>query len=371
MPTDDVLTNAAVGAAGATGSRRGGAPVRPAFHQRLFRTRPEDVLPLAIEHQRIYVLPTRRGWAFLGSLVLMLVASVNYSLSLGYALCFLLTGLFSATLLHTYRNLAGLELRRVDADTAFAGERLPFAVHLANPSALARHDLVVRTRAERTSTGRIRGGRARGARPGDRRATAPVEGRGDVAAGAGADVTLDVPTERRGRRTLGRLTIESDWPLGLWRAWSYAHAAVDGLVFPAPEPAPPPLPLEPEAAAGALARQGTRGDVAGLRPYVPGDVPSTIAWKSLARGQGLHVRTFDDESGRSRTRLTLASTGLADLEARLSRLAAWVLVAEGSGGDYTLELPGATIGTERGPARRLEALSALALHGDPNGGTRS
>ena len=100
-------------------------------------------------------------------------------------------------------------------------------------------------------------------------------------------------------------------------------------------------------------------------------MPSTIAWKSLARGQGLHVRTFDDESGRSRTRLTLASTGLADLEARLSRLAAWVLVAEGAGGDYTLELPGATIGTERGPARRLEALSALALHGAPNGGTRS
>ena len=101
---------------------------------------------------------------------------------------------------------------------------------------------------------------------------------------------------------------------------------------------------------------------------MPGDVPSTIAWKSLARGQGLHVRTFDDESGRSRTRLTLAATGLADPEARLSRLAAWVLAAEATGGDYTLELPGATVAADSGPARRVAALSALALHGAPDDG---
>lgn len=320
------------------------AVARLPFHQRVFRTRAEDRLPVALEHQRIYILPTRRGWAFLGSLALMLVASVNYSLSLGYALCFLLTGLFSATLLHTYRNLAGLALRHVEAGSAFAGERLPFALAIANPSRLDRHGLRVRTRGEK--------------------GTPPVEGRTDVAAGARAELALDVRAAVRGRLALGRLTLDSDWPLGLWRAWSYVHAPVHGVVFPAPEPEPPPLPVEPDAAAGALARQGGRGDVAGLRPYVPGDVPSTIAWKSLARGQGLHVRTFDDESGRSRTRLTLAATGLPGLEARLSRLAAWVLAAEAGGGDYALELPGVALAAGRGPAQRREALTALALHGE-------
>ena len=335
---------AARGAAGGAADDATGGRSRVPFLQRVFRTRAEDTLPIRIEHRRIYILPTRRGCAFLGSLLLMLIASVNYSLSLGYALCFLLTGLFSATLLHTYRNLAGLELRHADADTAFAGDRLVFSLTFANPTRLARHGLRVATRAR-----------------GD---AAVAETRTDVAADARAETTLDVPTARRGRHALGRLTIESDWPLGLWRAWSYVHAPVHGLVFPAPEREPPPLPVEPDATSGAIARQGSRGDVAGLRPYLPGDVPSTIAWKSLARGQGLHVRTFDDEAGRSRTRLTLGAAALPDLEARLSRLAAWVLAAEGAGGDYALELPGTVLGANRGPAQRREALSALALHGE-------
>ena len=312
--------------------------------QRVFRTRAEDALPIRIEHRRIYILPTARGWAFLASLLLMLVAAVNYSLSLGYALCFLLTGLFSATLLHTYRNVAGLELRHVAAaDSAFAGEPLPFVLALADPGGRARHGLRLRTRAD----GAVPAARARI----------------DVPAGARAETVLEIATRGRGRHPLGRVTLESDWPLGLWRAWSYVHAPVAGTVFPAPERDPPPLPAEPEAAAGALSRQGARGDVAGLRPYLPGDEPSTIAWKSLARGQGLHVRTFDEESGRSRVRLTLGATGLSDVEARLSRLAAWVLAAEKAGSDYALELPGVALEPGRGAARRHEALVALALHG--------
>ena len=50
--------------------------------QRLFRTRALDLLPHKVEHQRIYILPTRRGWAFLAALLLMLIASINYALSL-------------------------------------------------------------------------------------------------------------------------------------------------------------------------------------------------------------------------------------------------------------------------------------------------
>ena len=69
--------------------------------QRFFRARPEDVLPLKIEHQRIYIVPSKRGLAFLTALAVCLIASINYQLNLGYALSFLLSGLFFASSLHT------------------------------------------------------------------------------------------------------------------------------------------------------------------------------------------------------------------------------------------------------------------------------
>jgi len=63
--------------------------------QRLFRTKPQDSLPLTLKHERIYILPSARGMAFIGVIAIMLLASINYGLNLGYALCFILIGLFS------------------------------------------------------------------------------------------------------------------------------------------------------------------------------------------------------------------------------------------------------------------------------------
>lgn len=330
-----------------------GTTTRPAglsgIRQRVFRFRAEDVLPLLVEHRRIYILPTGRGWAFLGALFVMLIASVNYALSLGYALCFLLTGLYSATLLSTYRNLAGMAIRRIEPATTFSGEPLAFVITLSNPSRLARHGLRLVTRKDDAGT------------------SSSVTG--DIAAMSEHRAELRVPTAQRGHHALGRLTLESDWPLGLWNAWSYLHVDIGGIVFPAPERQAPTLPAEPfEADAGAPQR-ARRGDVAGLRPYVAGDEPGTIAWKSLARGQGLHVRLFESERAMASTTLTLSNTRLIGTEVQLSRLTAWVLAADAAGADYALELPAARIASASGPAQRQAALTALALHGDPRSAT--
>lgn len=305
------------------------------FKQRLFRTRPEDTLPLHIEHQRIYILPTGRGWAFLLVLLIMLVASINYSLSLGYALSFLLTGLFTATLLHTYRNLAGLSLLQIDTGTSFCGEALPFKLHLQNTS--------------------------RSDRSGIRVNTASHDAGIDISAGDYASVDLLLSTQKRGSQALGRLTLRSDFPLGLWTTWSYIHTSAEGLVFPQPEANPPPLPVDSSDAKAMAMRHASQGDVAGLRNYQPGDPLASIAWKTAARGQGLHVRTFEDTDGGSNTRLTLTSTAETSLEAQLSRLTAWVLHAEAAQHDYSVEIPDHAQAYAHGPAQRFAALTAFAM----------
>ena len=290
------------------------------FRQRLFRTEANDTLPLPVTHDRIYILPRRRGWAFLAALLIILVASINYGLSLGYALCFLLTGLFAATLLATYRNMAGVKLHSVADADAVAGEPLLFDAVLTGKNPHSEH-IDIELHGERCYA------------------------RADVHAGSRTKLELLRPTDTRGVQPLGRLTIESDYPLGLWRSWAYIHAPVVGYVSPQPENQPP----EPPAASSTPEQQPdgltdttattTHGEFAGIRPYRAGDSTAAIAWKQLARGTGLHTREFHPEHSPDRLSLSWEQTNaLSDTEARLSRLAAWIHMAHRTARPYTLDL---------------------------------
>lgn len=312
----------------------------PDMHQRLFRGRPEDALPLTIEHKRIYILPSLRGLAFVVSLLLMLVASINYDLSLGYALCFLLTGLFAAALLHTYQNMAGLRVQSIEAHSCFAGDAAYFDVTLASTRGNSRHGIALDARSLGASTlVHI----VNTDKPGEAR--------------------LRAETERRGPLWLGRLTLSSTWPLGLWRTWSYVHFPVSATVWPAPEQDPPPLPVAPGDDGEGRTQQSIDGDVSGLRDWRADDAPSRVVWKRMAVSDEPKVRLLEAASQPSLSDLTLDTTRLSAREAQLSRLTAWVLASEQQGCDYTLRLPELLLPSGRGTAHRSASLNALAHHG--------
>ena len=58
----------------------------------------------------------------------MLLTSLNYALSLGLGVTFLLGGLVAAALLHTFRNLAGIEIKPLAASDAFVGGHVVFSL---------------------------------------------------------------------------------------------------------------------------------------------------------------------------------------------------------------------------------------------------
>jgi len=307
------------------------------YRQRLFRDAPDDRDPVVLRHRRIYILPTRRGLAFLATLTMMLITSLNYALSLGFAVTFLLAGLAAAALLHTFRNLAGLELRPLAAGETFAGGTLPFTLALAGGQA-PRYGVTI----------------AAG------KGSAPTV---DVPPEAALPVTLEVPTVRRGRVALGRVTLSSDYPLGLWRGWAYVHFPLSGVVFPAPETEPPPLPTGAGGHhVGALAR-GEEADLAGLRAYIEGDAPQRVAWKAVARGAGWYTKQFEGSGGGGPADLNWHVTPTTlSAEARLARLTAWVLSAERAARPFALTLPGVALPPGQGRDHRRAALTALALY---------
>lgn len=103
------------------------------FRQWALRGKAPEPVPVVLSRRRVYVLPTRAGLAFSATLLVMFLSAVNYSLSLGHALVFLLVGLGLAAILATFRNLVDLRLRPGHAPPVFAGETARFGLILENP----------------------------------------------------------------------------------------------------------------------------------------------------------------------------------------------------------------------------------------------
>ena len=162
----------------------------------------------------------------------------------------------------------------------------------------------------------------------------------DIAAGARVAVTLDVAAPQRGRLALGRVTLSSDFPLGLWRGWAYVHFPLAGIVFPAPRSRAPPLPR------GAWRRRSpSRGRERRRRSRGPARIPARrpAAARRLesrrARRRLVHARNSKAPAAAVRWRSTgTRCRPTLDVEARLSRLTAWVLAAERAARPFALRI---------------------------------
>jgi uncharacterized protein (DUF58 family) len=291
---------------------------------------------VTLTQRSIYILPTRQGFAFAFVLVLMLLGDINYNLSLGYVLTFLLTTMGGMSMLHAFRNMAQLQVHAGHVDPVFAGDAARFIFHVHNPSKLDRYQLNLHD---------VQGHQAVF----------------DVAAQGHSETVLSIPAPQRGWLKSGRLTLYTRFPLGLFHAWSYLHFDVRCLVYPKPAAR---IPLPAVSADSGSGKESVAGDeeFAGLRGYVAGDALPRIAWKALARGQGLQVKQFNAQQGRE---LWLDWTQLAAIadERKLELLARWVLDAELQGLRYGLRLPNVELPPAQGPSHRTECLRALALYG--------
>jgi uncharacterized protein (DUF58 family) len=296
-----------------------------------------DSDPVALHRRRIYILPTALGLGYGMSLFGMLLASMNYSNSMGFALTFLLAGLGLVTMHWCHQNLSGVVARGFRLRPAFAGGMARLELTLENTGREARRDL-------RASCGGVSSAHQ------------------DLAPGRLAEFHVDLPAGRRGRRVVDRIGLDTAFPFGLFRAWAWLHPACEGIIFPAPaEHAPRPPSGGPEDAGGQWDERRGEDDFAGLRGFRMGDSPRHIAWKAAARGDELPVKQFAG-SPRGSTWLDWDSLPAMPVEERLAVLCRWVLDAHAGGGAFGLRIPGAQIPPALGPAHRHRCLAALALY---------
>ncbi len=298
---------------------------------------------LQLTQRNIYIVPTRAGLMFAITLLVLLVASINYQLNLGYLLTFLLAGSGAVSMHITHSTLRGLRLHLRPPAPAFAGTPVGLEIVLTAPQRgpQTRHGIGLRIEA------------------GTRDSFSWV----DVSAGGQTTTRVSFVETRRGRQPMPMLRVETRFPLGLFRAWSLWRPAAQALIWPAPESPAAPLPALQAVGTGGHqvpARRTEGGDTEGVRAYRRGDSMRLVVWKKVARAGEMVTR---DTGATVRQQLWLdeQTAGIAGREARLARLAAWVLEAERRGADYGLRLPGRELAPSQGDLHRLACLEALAL----------
>lgn len=304
------------------------------------RLRRSDTLVLM--QRNIYILPTRPGAMFALTLLVLLLASINYRLNLGYLLTFLLAGAAVAGMHITHATLRGLRLSLRAPAPCFAGQAAVLEVALQHTRPAWRHGIGLRV-IDRSAR-----------RP-------PAWVWTDVPPAGQASVRVSFTPARRGWCEVPPLTVETRFPLGIFRVWSLWRPAARVLAYPRPEDHAPPLPAPQALAGGPTAGKTREGPEAeGVRAYRRGDPIKRVVWKKVAKTDQMVSR---DGSASAEFELWLdwASAATLDAEQRLSRLCAWVLAADQAQVRYGLRLPGTELAPDAGETHRRACLERLAL----------
>jgi uncharacterized protein (DUF58 family) len=296
----------------------------------LTRYRRAEKLPIELHRRRIYIVPSGFGLGFSVLLLVMLVGALNYANNAALLLTCLLGAASAASMLVAFRDLDGLRLGHIRAGHAVAGQ--PIELTLAFDSSRVRQAIRVELGRDTTAFA--------------------------IDAGAVVHLKLMMPTTRRGWQSLTRLRVWSNWPLGLFRAWSWLHPEQAVLVWPRPEEAGPPPVAPAEDARHMRLLQGD--ELAALREYRVGDPQRHVAWKASARHDNLLVKDFERAQNRPQWQLDWRRLDGLDDESRISRLARWVNEAQAQQRHFSLWLPGNIIANGSGPEHYAHCMNALA-----------
>ncbi len=292
---------------------------------------------ITFTQRTVYIVPSRGGFLYALVVLILLLAAINEQLNLAYALAFLLGGVGLSSMSLTHANLRGLSLTLGTTHSVHAGETLHVPVVLdASDLKNGRFGLLLN---EQVNC--------------------------EVAAGQCATFEVMVPTQQRGWVSLQRWPIQNTYPVGLFKAWGYWKASPAILIWPALDPVAPPLPGANDGNQEHLFKTSTQPEQQDeIREWQRGDALRSVIWKKsatrIACGLTPVVRQNSASSSPSVWIDWEMTVGLSS-EARLSRLATWLVRAETQSLHiYGLRMPGCTIACSQGQAHLTHCLDTLA-----------
>lgn len=308
---------------------------RPVFKFISKRSGPFDGT-VTLTRDRVYIVPTKAGLIFSLLLLTLLIGSINYEKSLGFVLTFLLTGIGNTLLLSTWRNIAGLELRSSDSLPVFSGEHATFGIQLVNQQLIDRYSIAISKQGIEQDIV-------------------------DCAASSKQMIYFKVTAVKRGTLQAGRFRLYSEFPSGLFVAWTWADLSMSCIVYPTPEKNID-LPVFDHSDSGDTDSSGQGlENFSHLRKYHHGDNISRISWKTAAKNDELYSKEFIGSKPVTHW-INWSDIPARDTEQRLSIMAALIIHAEKHHQCYGVKLPEKQITPDSGNKHYHKCLTALALH---------
>lgn len=290
--------------------------------------------------RQIYILPTVWGVLYAVMLVLLLIGSINYSLSLGYFVTFLLASLGHTAMLHTWHNLVHLQIKILQVKPVFAGDIAIVAINISNTKSRVRYAISAQIEQNKVE-----------------QSSATTE---DIAANQSQVFSLPFVTTKRGYCALPRITLHTEFPLSLLHAWAYVQSSLQILVYPKPNgKLALPLSLINTHLNGTSHASRGDDDFDGHKMYQQGDASSRVDWKASSRGIGMFTKQYSGD-GANDVWLDFAITD-GEFEARIAQLAQWVADSHRSQLRYGLTLPNLSLAPNDSEAHFHACMRVLAL----------
>ena len=290
-----------------------------------------------LSQKNLYIFPSSQFPGFLLVIGMIWIAGTNYENNLVLALAFFMLAIFVSTIFTTHANLSGLEIAIAGHEPVFAGEPIHIHLKIENPTDEDRMRVMfIWNNAEVVGV--------------------------DVPARSCAETSIQLPTERRGRFQPERIKVQTTYPLGILRAWSWPKLKVDALVYPRPVAAEPAGGDQSEGGEGQTHKRGI-DDFGGLEEWRPGIPAQRIAWKQYSAGRGLLEKSFEAQTLNPQWLDWEHYAGMG-IEERLSAICDKALGMERSGQHYGLRLPGVMYPPSQGDSHLHKVLTALAAYGE-------
>ncbi|MCY7296978.1 DUF58 domain-containing protein [Alteromonas sp. a30] len=291
----------------------------------------------------IFIFPSKFGVLFIGLCIGLFILGSNYSNNLLLLLCFFLVSLFLINLTASYSNFSKIQLQIGRIHPIFAGEESTFPIwfsHVSEDESQLPYKgkIYLKRFQQKTHTTFD-----------PAHATNPI----NLAFG-------ELP---RGKHSIPRITVESYYPLGLYRCWTHLKFKGEVIVYPKPLPLSHFPILSGHAnseTSGAKSQQGQE-DFETLTSYRQGDPMHRIAWKLVAKRQALVSKQFSTPLSETLW-LSLNQMPTRNIEEALSYLCWLVNECHKSEVRYGLHLGNTSIEPQNGAAHREACLHALALY---------
>ena len=290
---------------------------------------------LTLGQRQIFILPTSQGVLFSVVVLLMLIASINYENSLAFVITFILASFFVISILHTYKNLEGLTLEGGTAHGIFLGEEAHLPIVVSRLSNRSYEALEFAAENEWMAVLDL------------------IEPERETA-------YIRIRPKQRGWAELGRFRLETRFPSGLIKAWSWPHLKLGCLVYPKPKVCELPANCGSSPEGQHQSQLFNTEDFEGLSDYRLGDNMRHVAWKIYARNDQLMVKEFNS-TAKQEFWLDFNAFSAGDDETRLSCLCYWALLFSREDHPFGLKLPQQTIAIGQGSEHRDQVLRALAL----------